>query len=282
MFDLATGGLKHFVLDNKNGGHQVMAGKAHYYVSGGTYSMENGARLSNENPRLTDRDTLVFEEGGSIHGRVARGEENTNTYAITPKDGPHHLFLKAANRVYTAGNDRIAAYDITGANGERTPAWSAEIEGKVHHMLAGDEKLFVVTEEPRIYCFGDPEPGQATSRKHVLPVTGTSPPAPSGDRSPDLLANLMIGEDFQDGYALALGIASEALVSELINRSNLHLVVLDRAPEKIEALRRRYDKAGLYGIRLAAQVGDIASASLPPYLASLIVCEDPVTAGFEP
>ncbi len=44
------------VFDKKNGGHHVMAGQDLYFVAGGAYSMESGQRVSNENPRMVDRE----------------------------------------------------------------------------------------------------------------------------------------------------------------------------------------------------------------------------------
>ena len=46
-------------------------------------------------------------------------------------------------------------------------------------------------------------------------------------------------------------------------------------------LRTRLDRAGLYGPRVAAQVGEPASQAVPPYFATVVVCEDPLAFGFD-
>lgn len=172
MFDLATGRLKHFVFDKKHGDHHVMAGQDLYYVAGGAYDMETGKRIANERPLLADRDVLVFEADGSVYGLGADAERRTKTvqdrkgnkqtvtnlvretlFAIGLREGPSKLFIKAGNHVYAAGGGKVAAYDVTGPKGERRPTWIRAVEGTVHHMLAADRKLFVVTEEGRIHCF---------------------------------------------------------------------------------------------------------------------------------
>ena len=41
----------------------------------------------------------------------------------------------------------------------------------------------------------------------------------------------------------------------------------------VEALRRRLDRAGLYGTRASALVGNTSALDLPPYLATLLTSE---------
>lgn len=300
VFDLATGSLKHFVFDKKNGGHHVMAGRDLYFVAGGAYSIENGKRVSSENPRMADSDVLVFEDKSSIYGLSAEAEVPTKTvksrkggkqkgqgfpretrFAIGPREGPSKAFIKAGDRVYAAGDGKVAAYEVTGAKGERKPAWMEGIEGTVHHMLAADGKLLVVTEEGRISCFGVRKPGDPGPFVHGL-SDGSPPVTPSMEDSwRERIEEVMSGEDFRKGYGLCLGLGPGRLIAEVLDQSELHLVVLDRSAEKVDLFRRGFDRAGVYGVRLSAHVGDVVNAQLPPYFASLIVCEDLTSAGFE-
>lgn len=301
VFDLASGKMKHFVFDKKNGGHDVMAGGGLYFVAGGAYSLETGQRVSNENPRMADRDTLVFEDKGSIYGRSAEAKVDRKTvedrkgkqapvtkivreteFAIGARDGPTKAFIKAGDRVYTAGDGKVAAYDVTGAKGERKPAWMAEIEGTVHHMLAADGKLIVVTKEGRICCFGTRKSDQPGGVVHGIAEAESPVVSVEGERFTKLAGELMTNPEFRDGYGVALGLASGGLIAEILDQSDLHLIVLDRSAEKVDLVRRGFDRAGIYGVRLSAHVGDVATTHLPPYLASLIICEDPRSAGFEP
>ena len=301
VFDLRSGKLKHFLFDKKNGGHHVMAGTDFYFVANGAYSMTSGKRISSENPRLADSKTFVFEEEGSIYGRSTqaevitkvtkdkKGKEQTRTeyqrethFAIGPCEGPSKVFLKAGNRVYAADDGKVAAYEVTGAQGGGKPSWMAEIEGKVHHMLAADEKLFVVTAEPRIYCFGIRGARQTGAENHALLKAEPLQLSPEGSRYASVVAEVVADSQLGEGYGLALGIRSGKLIGGVLEECKIHLVVLDRSAEKVDLLRRRCDRAGIYGLRLAAQVGDISTTELPPYFSSLIVCEDLDAAGFEP
>jgi len=60
----------------------------------------------------------------------------------------------------------------------------------------------------------------------------------------------------------------------------MHIIAVDANAEKIDALRRRLDSAGLYGRRVAIHAADPMEFEFPPYLADLIVSEDLSMAGF--
>ncbi|MHC4701606.1 MAG: outer membrane protein assembly factor BamB family protein, partial [Planctomycetota bacterium] len=78
-----------------------------------------------------------------------------------------------------------------------------------------------------------------------------------------------------------LGLGAGDLLYQLLTQTQLHVVALDTDADKVEAMRRRLDDAGLYGTRCAVHVDDIATAQLPPYMANLIVAENLNDAGFD-
>ncbi|MBM4035037.1 MAG: hypothetical protein FJ291_25115 [Planctomycetes bacterium] len=103
-----------------------------------------------------------------------------------------------------------------------------------------------------------------------------SPPLPARDdaaaaQAKDILRITGISE----GHALVVGLRDGRLAEELARRSRLQVIALDPDPEKVLAVRRRLDAAGLTTRRLAVRRGDPLSLSLPPYFASLLVSEDP-------
>jgi hypothetical protein len=89
------------------------------------------------------------------------------------------------------------------------------------------------------------------------------------------------GTSLTRGYGLVWGIGDATAIDALIAGTLLHLVAVDPDPEKVHALRKRLDGAGLYGPRAVAHTGDPADHGFPPYVASVIVCPDPVAAGFD-
>jgi len=147
------------------------------------------------------------------------------------------------------------------------------VRGTVHAMLAGDDKLFVVTRGGGIHCFGP---------RRIEPKRYADRPGPIERRADGWGAKadkILKLSGAPAGYALVAGLGAGRLVEELALRSKLHIVVIDPDAEKIAALRRRLDAAGLYGRRVAARVGEPSATDLPPYFANLIVSRYPRTAG---
>jgi outer membrane protein assembly factor BamB len=142
------------------------------------------------------------------------------------------------------------------------------VEGTIHTMLAADGRLFVVTREGRIYCFGGK---QVQPARHAAQTRS----AESGESARTLLRLSGQGE----GYALVLGLGDGKLAEALAMQPKLRVVAVDRDAKKVAALRQRWDAAGIYGEKIAAHVGEAATFGLPPYFANLIVVEDSAAAG---
>lgn len=149
------------------------------------------------------------------------------------------------------------------------------VSGTVHSMAVAGGRLFVTTRAGRIYCFsGDPvEPRQYPLR--VQPLEGS----PDADAAGSPARALLEAAPQREGYALVWGLAAGRLAEELAGMDAWRVMVVDRAPERVDAFRRRLDLAGLYGHRIAAHAADPLDFGWPPYLASLIVCEDLAAAG---
>ncbi len=142
-------------------------------------------------------------------------------------------------------------------------------------MLAGAGKLFVVTEEGQLYCFGtakiDPKryqnetatlsSGLRSARRRIQEVLQQAPDAP--------------------GYCLWLGTRDRGLLRELLRQSPWHVIVIEPDAAKVASLRQEFDRAGLYGSRVCVLPGDINTLLLPPYAASLVVVESRAAAGLD-
>jgi hypothetical protein len=138
------------------------------------------------------------------------------------------------------------------------------VKGTIHSMVAADGRLFVVTEEGNLFCFGAKPVEPVT---HSTPIAALQRPA-EFKPDPDLPGTR--------GYGLVWGIGDGSTVESLLARTELHVVAVDPDPEKVRALRARLQPAGIYGTRVVAQVGE--PRGFPPYLASVIVCNDPAAA----
>jgi len=194
------------------------------------------------------------------------------------KDHPLELFLRAGDRLYGHQGGTIFAVDIPPAGeGDAAPtavrSWRTPIEGTPGTMAAADGRLFVVTKEGRLLCYG----AEATSTS-AKTVAAQDAPA---DEWTKRAASLLEESGVHDGYCLALGVGSGRLIEELVRQSELSVIAIDPDAEKVAALRRQLDDQGLYGTRVTIEVGDPLRFGLPPYIASLVVSEEAQAAGTE-
>ena len=228
----------------------------------------------------------VVTDGGTVY-IVNRDRGNDKLYARELQGGklwevevprehrPFDLWLKAGKRLYGGHPGLVLAVEPPASADERVAkvAWAAAIDGTPGAMLAANGKLFVVTLEGRLYCFGARERQAAT---HAMAPRET--PAP-----PDwtkTAAGILRQTSIRQGYCLVLGLKDGGLVAEMLGRTDLNVIAVDPDAAKIDRLRRELDAAGLYGERATALVGDPASFEFPPYLASLVVSEDLAAAGY--
>jgi len=147
------------------------------------------------------------------------------------------------------------------------------VDGDIHTMIAADNKLFVVTRGGSLFCFG-PEPTEPKQYELLVQPLETA-----DDHWRTKTKELLAMAGVREGYALVLGLETGRVVEELLQQSNLQIVAIDPDAAKVQALRRRLDKAGLYGVRVAVHQGDPLELGLPPYLASLVVSECPASVG---
>ena len=306
-FDRNTGEplYYHLAANGKRGHFRVAANSKYFINCGHAFDLATGNALvglgdpENSNPYISDPTpdtpaTVLTEDTayGARRGVVSAHDLTKGHFEpYTDKDGKpqqrfviprlwdltaqaERVWLKAGSRLYAGGPKSVLAIKLPDPGSKPSIAWQAEIEGTPGTMIAADGKLFVVTLEGRLYCFG-PRSGEAK----LLPPE-QAPPPPEDQwtaRVRSLVAEQKVGE----GYCLVLGVGTGRLAEELARQTELHVIAVDPDRAKIEALRERLDAAGLYGARVAAQVGDPLSLRLPPYFAGLIVSEDLRAAGFE-
>ncbi len=155
----------------------------------------------------------------------------------------------------------------------RVAAVADQIDGTVFYQLAARDRLFVTTEDGTLYCFG---PEETTPDRHGY---WPEPLAARSDRWLEVVDRLLTRIDEDAGYALMLGAGSGDLLRELINRSDLHVVVVESDAEIVRNLRDDLVSAGWYGRRAAVIEAEPATFTMQPYLFSLIASEDIGAAG---
>jgi outer membrane protein assembly factor BamB len=182
--------------------------------------------------------------------------------------------IKAGSRLYLGAAGRVLALDLP-LKEAAAPAWETEVDGTVASLIAADDRIFAVTREGRIYCFGAMRAGTIT---HGQPK---APAEPADDWSAKARA-VLDAAGVRDGYCVAWGVGSGRLITELVRQSHLHVIAIERDPRKVSEFREKMIAASLYGERVAVHQGEPLTFALPPYLASLMVAEDLQAAGVEP
>jgi hypothetical protein len=146
-----------------------------------------------------------------------------------PVEGLQRFRLMAGSTLYGSGpGGKIFAMDCPGQAAPPVLRWTEQVDGEVFSMLAARGRLFVVTEEGAIYCFG-PE-ARPVLEYPYLPVPRGATPDEWTLRAQNLLAE----PQFAGGYALMLGAGSGRLMDELLAQSELHITVIEPEPVRAE------------------------------------------------
>ncbi len=300
VYDRKTGECLYFHADTKRGGHAVYASHGYFLNDGRLHRTSDGGYMWPTAATVLDGQAMYGVEGRG----VIQAESLTLTWRhVTDAKGKkkrlaefktlwkrrsdlelEKVFIKAGSRLYAGRKDGlIAAIDIPGdearASGrassypEADVSWRMQVQGEPWTMLAADGKLFVVTVEGSLYCFGDRASARVYRQTVPEPVTS--------DRPWEVRARQILSHaDGQGGYALMLGVGTGQLLAEIVRQSTFHVIGLARDPAKVDTLRRRFDQAGLYGDRVTILTGTILDTPISPYLASLVVSEDLKGAGY--
>ncbi len=237
------------------------------------YDLTNPQEIERTDRRGKKSKVSVLTETWSVPNDQIRELPKTADYATWLVANPLVIDVKAGNRLYGHQGKLVFAIDLPAADKSATVSWKTEVDGTPTSMLVANGHLVVVTAAGRIHCFGATSVDPRKRRQDKRPVEAS---ANWSERVATLLKQATPG----DSYCVAMGIGSGGLISELVRQSDLRIVVVDPDEKRVQELRQRYDAAGLYGTRIVAHVGDPAEYNLPPYMATVVVSEEPQRFGF--
>jgi len=296
VFQADTGKLEHFKYDKKRGHYRVYAGADYYFVDGGRYQISDGKSLGAGSAKVIGDNYTISQKGNTLTARKLVGQMQTRTvkdrkgktvketkfvsdtlWSVEIKKSAGEIHLQAGGRLYSGAEDQVSSFEIDDLKtGKSASTWSAKIKGTPWTMLAADERLFVVTRDSRLFCFG---------AKKIEPAhhSVSSPKEPAPESKPT--HKLQIALDHmtgKDGFALLLG-ADQGSMDALLNHTKLHLMVVDSDPTKVAALQKRYDGCGLYGKRVSLfHRKEPADFPVAPYFANLVLVQDKIAAALKP
>ena len=181
------------------------------------------------------------------------------------------------NEVIVAGEEPVCGMlgrvDIVDLKAGKA-RWSHAVEGAALGLAVADQRLIASTDQGVIYCFAEGQQDDASGARSS-PTKDTSPrqpkPTEPGIDYAAAAKEILEKTGVTEGYAVDLGCGDGRLSLELARRSNLHVYAVESDPVKVAEARRRFDAAGLYGVRATVHQADPAAPPYPAYFANLIV-----------
>lgn len=309
-YDRRTGKLVHYRLAENSslgGGSEVIAG-SHFFCNGGVaFDLATGEYLGAVGEHVVLSEDIIYSAAaGECRAHATkhadrepvatvdrRGNKVARTSWSPTKIGSFSAtevesLIKSGSRLYVGSKDQVMAVELPLIEGQPARvSWRVAVEGNPVQLAAADDRLFVVTREGRLACFGA---NKVTPRMHkplsshveerarqeALPRLRFEPATPPwSGRAQSILETTQV----RDGYCIAWGIGTGRLITALARQSNLRIIAVDPDTAKVNALRQQLIAADLYGERVTVLAADPLTISLPPYLASLMIAEDPPSAG---
>jgi outer membrane protein assembly factor BamB len=274
-FNIVTG-------QSGTGGYDLSV-SGNYFLNGGAlHRVEDGMAVARvRNVFLTPDAVCQIDGRELVSMRPAASNsaapEADTTFALelaeqwrsAPAPMPERIFLQAGPLLYGARADGTLLALDPRAKGK--VVWQTRIDGEPWSMLAADDRLWVVTRQGTLYCFG--------SRWRFWPSRLAERPARPPAIAPAVAQRareLLQAAGTDAGVAVVLGAGDGALLRALAASSRLHILALDPDSRKVDALRHQLADEGVYGRRIHLLPETFSSRSLPPYLANLLVTD---TAG---
>lgn len=275
VLDRLTGKFLYFrLIENaRSGGFRIAATKDYFINRFSVYNVGDGTKVKirfkyNLDSILADNKIYIGNRG-----RLIVYDSGMNELSRLSSEGMT-IHIKAGSRLYASGKSIIKAIDTPIQENKLVTSWETGVEGVPANIIVADKKLFVVTLEGSIYCFGADK---------ISPYTHgvKKQKKPSSDQRPMQADEILKATGISEGYCVVLGIGTGHLIEDLAKKSRLHIIGIDPDKKKVGEIRRRLDAAGLYGRRVAVFCKDpVFSLEFPPYLANLIVSEDLKSSGF--
>ncbi len=177
--------------------------------------------------------------------------------------------VKAGKRLYGHSGPNLLAIELA-ADTDKPAAvvWSKQLPAEPTSMLAASDRLFVVTSDGSIHCFG----GEAVDARHH--TLARSEDEGQADDGAELAIAVLDATADDEGYAIVAGLKNGRLVEDLLRQSRFNVIAVDGDAKIINRLRRIFGADERFRTRFQAIVEEPTEARLPPYLANLIVTED--------
>lgn len=211
-YDLASGRFLYARLaDNslgKNQGGHAVAVEGDYFFCGpghnrpaefgnmpGMFALADGKSVKRTRATVLTPEA-VYQAGADAIEALDPGTKNLTRKWTLAAPGCTEVFCKAGGRLYAGGPGKLAAIDDQGDAGAL--AWEKTIAGTPATGLAAGGRLFVVTLEGLLYCYG------AGTADAAIP-TPSAPQPPAADEASARVTRLLEATGERDGYCFVTG-----------------------------------------------------------------------------
>ena len=191
--------------------------------------------------------------------RAYRVDNKELAWEVEGVDGSGDI-IKMGDRLYMAGGQRISALQLKGDSERPDVVWSVPVEHDIQRLLAASGKLFAVTLDGSILCFG------RSGGDRVLSVQADERRVAEVDPR---LATLIKKAEISQGYVLVFGTAPKGLVDGLLQETESQIVVVHPDADRIAKRVVRMTPPGC--MALASVINTVRSIRfrlLPTWLAS--------------
>lgn len=236
-------------------------------------------KLSEELEKLGKRDpakaATIKSQLDALRALIADLEDKLKNkcHLWRRRDTPAFAFVLAGDTLFCGREGSVTAARTS----DGVEVWSAEVAGRAYGLAVAQGRLFVSTDEGRIYCF---TPGPAAPPP-VVQFPEPRSPFPSGELDPAYAAaaeTIVNQLPIRKGYALVLDCGDGRLACELARRSEFQIVGVEADATKAAQARQALAQAGLLGrVSVHHVPGD--KLPYPPYFANLIVSDGAVVSG---
>ncbi len=205
---------------------------------------------------------------------LGKEEKQLKSHTLNWEYKNKHLncLILAGSTVYVGGDNTILALHATTGD----LLWQHEVDGTVMGISAAQGKIIVSTKNGNTYCFGaeTDKPATVIKPRVVETLYGSGEKARLLQEAGEWVANLA---NTKKGWALVLDSEEGQLAYELTRQTDFEIVLLESDEDKVQKIRQKLNRAGLYGERIHVLPYDLFD--LPDYFANVIVSEKLITSG---
>ena len=295
VFDRRTGELLYYnqasgMVGKGAGGYRVFASDSWYFNHGMMYALEDGAQFGHVPGDVITRDAFIGVRESNIvahnselktteveiqdrlqRSAIAKQYEIEELWSSGIPDIERLFFMTESYFVAsTNGGQKLALIDIQSNGRPGRISWEYETEGEIWSVIAANERIYAVTKEGVIYCFG-PDSRSAAMHHEYKPLI-----ADHVSKDIELAGSVTREAGAKGGYALVYGGDNAGLARVLSDGHYKHVVLIEPDQERSAALRLQFDNEGLYGRKIAVMNADPLSFNPIPYIHDLIVVNETI------